>query len=83
MKNVGTNGFPVRVVVLSEVDTDALNVIEVDLYGDRAKGCALREGDVVTVDFRLRGREWNGKIFVRVVANQMVIDSRTFDGMKM
>ena len=72
--------FQAREFVIEVADGKYPQMVKFQLVQDK---CELaddyNEGDVVTVDFDLRGREWNGKYFTNLQAWRMTRGEQTDD----
>lgn len=63
------SGFRKREFVVSVQDGDYVQEIPLEVTKDRCDGLGgLAIGQPVSVDFALRGREWNGRHFINLFA---------------
>ena len=66
------SGFQKQEVVVTDDDPRFPNEVAFQFHKQKtALVATIREGDVVTVSFAIGGREWNGRHFIDLVAQQV------------
>lgn len=75
VETVGQKGFQKRLlVVCPDPDAKYKNMVPFEITGDALKDPVPEEGDRVRVEYKLRGREWEGRFFVNINAVRVEID---------
>jgi hypothetical protein len=74
-ESVGAKGFKKRLIVLSDGDLKYEQRVPFELTGRDAEADPPKVGEMATVEYRLKGREWQGRYYASLWALKVTPDS--------